>query len=133
MSEISRRTLLGATGTAAAATLLTTTTTATAQAHAAGTTSPVRHQSHTTAEGSTAGMATSTQQVHYEAFVQNDDEGELNHVTPAHAIFDMYSDPADMWAFVDAAKARLERENPEVTYSGHVQRTDTVVTDIAHP
>ncbi|NEA77237.1 hypothetical protein [Streptomyces sp. SID13588] len=128
MSEISRRTLLGATGTAAAATLLTTTA---AQAHAAGTTNPVRHPSRTTAEGSTAGMATVTNTVNYEAFVQSDDEGDS--VWRAHATFDPTSDPADLWAFIDAAKARLERQNPELRYSGHVRRTDSVVTDLAHP
>lgn len=127
MSEISRRTLLGATGSVAAATLLTTT--ATGRAHAAGsTTGADRHRSHTTAEGTTAGMATVTTPVNYEAFVQSD-EGEW----PAHATFDGYSDPGDVWAFVDSAKARLERQYPARTFTGHVRRTDSVVTDIAHP
>lgn len=126
MSEISRRTLLGAGGTVAAATLVTT---ASGTADAADTAGDKGGSTpHATKKGVVAPQDVSTQTLKYEAFVLSD-EGEW----PAHAIFDASSDVGDMWAWVDAARTRLEHTYTNNTFTGHVQRYDQVITSIDHP
>ncbi len=126
MEGISRRTVPNAaTGTAAAATLLT----ATGTAHAGtvgdqGTTKAP----HATKRGTEAPMAVTTTTQKYEAYVLND-EGEW----AAHATFDADSDLGDIYAFVDAAAARMRQKYPSITFTTAVQRYDQVITDIAHP
>ncbi|MHB9864116.1 hypothetical protein [Streptomyces sp. YIM S03343] len=57
------------------------------------------------------------------------DEGEWL----TYATFQAHSDPGDMWAFVDAALARLRQKYPHSTFTGNVRRHDQVITDITHP
>ncbi|MET7978381.1 hypothetical protein ABZW44_36390 [Streptomyces mirabilis] len=49
------------------------------------------------------------------------------------ATFDPHADIGDMWAFVDAALARLRPRYPNYTFTGNIRRYDQVITDIAHP
>ncbi|MER5427537.1 hypothetical protein [Streptomyces sp. NPDC002588] len=125
MPEISRRTVLGAAGTAAAAALATTSGTAQAADTAGGQGEATPHTMNQEAD---TPMAVTTEAQKYEAFVTND-EGEW----AAHAIFDAQSDAGDMWAFVDAALARLRQTYPNLTFTGKVRRYDQVITDIARP
>ncbi|WP_409474518.1 hypothetical protein [Streptomyces sp. HC307] len=125
MSEISRRTVLGAAGTAAAAALLTPAGTAQAADTADDKSADTRQA--TNQETGTP-MAVTTEEQKYEAYVASD-EGEW----VAHATFNAHSDTGDMWAFVDAALARLRQKYPNSTFTGNVRRYDQVITDIAHP
>ncbi|MFE1285720.1 hypothetical protein [Streptomyces sp. NPDC058751] len=126
MSEISRRTVLGAAvGTAATTTLLTAPGTAQA-APSSGATSD--DTPHTTTQETDTAMAVTTEEQKYEAFVSSD-EGEW----VAHAVFDAHSDAGDMWAYVDAALARLRNKYPNSAFTGTVRRYDQVITGIAHP
>ncbi|MFJ5720415.1 hypothetical protein [Streptomyces sp. NPDC093149] len=74
-------------------------------------------------------MAGTTSTVKYEAYLVEDTEGEW----AASATFGSGADPGDMWAFVDAAKARIQRRYPTLTFTGHVVRYDEVTTEIPHP
>lgn len=123
MAEISRRAVLGAAGTGAAAVL--TATGAAPPAAAVGTRDDIRQ---TTTRGADTSMAVTTEEKKYQAYVTNEDSEWA-----AHAVFDAYSDPGDMWAFVDAALLRLRGRYPSITFTGHVERFDEVITDIAHP
>ncbi|MEU6553217.1 hypothetical protein ABZ915_23480 [Streptomyces sp. NPDC046915] len=125
MSEISRRTVLGAAGTAAAAALLTGAGTA----QAADTTDEKSADTRqATNQETDTPMAVTTEEQKYEAYVATD-EGEW----VAQATFEAHSDPGDMWAYVDAAVARLRQKYPSMTFTGNVRRYDQVITDIAHP
>ncbi|KPI08878.1 hypothetical protein OK074_3402 [Actinobacteria bacterium OK074] len=124
VADISRRTVLGAAGTAAAVTLLAAA--GTIPAAAADDTGENTSQA-TTQETDTA-MAVTTEAQKFEAFVAND-EGEYL----AHAVFDANANTDDIWVFVDAAKARAEQHYPNSTFTGTVRRYDQVITDIAHP
>ncbi|MFE2520856.1 hypothetical protein [Streptomyces mirabilis] len=126
MSEISRRTVLGAAaGTAAAAALLT----AAEPAQAATTVDDKSDDTRqATNQETDSPMAVTTEEQKYEAYVAND-EGEWL----THAIFDPHADIGDMWAFVDAALARLRPRYPNYTFTGNIRRYDQVITDIAHP
>ncbi|MFB7244185.1 hypothetical protein CW362_08745 [Streptomyces populi] len=126
MSEISRRTVLGAAaGTAATTALLTAPGTAQA-ARPSGATSD--DTAHTTPQETDTAMAVTTEEQKYEAYVSSD-EGEW----AAHAVFDAHSDAGDMWAYVDAALARLRKKYPNSAFTGNVRRYDQVITEIAHP
>lgn len=126
MSEISRRTVLGsAAGTAAAAALLTTAGTAQAAATVDAKSEDARQATN---QETDTPMAVTTEAQKYEAYVAND-EGEWL----THATFDPTADVGDMWAFVDAALARLRPRYPNYTFTGIVRRYDQVINDIAHP
>ncbi|MEU1446063.1 MULTISPECIES: hypothetical protein [Streptomyces] len=126
MSEISRRTVLGAAGTAATAALLTAAGTAQAAATVDDKSADTRQATN---QETDTPMAVTTEEQKYEAYVAND-EGEWL----THAIFDAHADIGDMWAFVDAAPlARLRPRYPNYTFTGTVRRYDQVITDIAHP
>ncbi|MFD4524036.1 hypothetical protein ACFWP7_08930 [Streptomyces sp. NPDC058470] len=125
MSEISRRTMLGAaTGTATAAALLTAAGTARAAATVDDESEDTRQATN---QETDTPMAVTTEEQKYEAYVASSDEWLT------HAIFDAHSDSGDMWAFVDAALARLRQRYPTMTFTGNVRRYDQVITDIAHP
>ncbi|WP_155056678.1 hypothetical protein [Streptomyces blattellae] len=125
MSEISRRTVLGAAGTAATAALLSAAGTAQAAdtAHDSS-----EYALRATDQETDTSMAVTIEEQKYEAYVASD-EGEWL----AHATFDAHSDTGDMWAFVDAALVRLRQQYPNSTLTGNVRRYDQVITDIAHP
>jgi secreted PhoX family phosphatase len=126
VSDISRRTLLGATGTVAAATLITTTGTAQAAETAGG---KRENTSQATTKGTNALMAATTTTLKYEAYLVYDAEGDI--ITSA--TFEAHADPGDMWAFIDAATARYQQTHPTMATTGHVDRYDQVVTEIPHP
>ncbi|MGW7255298.1 hypothetical protein [Streptomyces sp. NPDC054834] len=129
MSGISRRTVLGAAGTAAAAALLTAAGTAQAADTADDTTAAKSEDTRqATNQETDTSMAVTTEEQKYEAYVATD-EGEW----VANATFAAHSDPGDMWAYVDAAVARLRQKYPNSTFTGNVRRYDQVITDIAHP
>ncbi|MBM9510715.1 hypothetical protein [Actinacidiphila acididurans] len=73
-------------------------------------------------------MAGTTTTLKYEAYLQSD---EGDYVTDA--TFDAQANPADIWAYLDAVKVRYQQKYPTLTFTGHVQRYDQVVTEIAHP
>jgi hypothetical protein len=125
VSEISRRTVLGAAGTTAAAAFLTTAGAGQAVATAGDKSEDTRQAAN---QETDIPMAVTTEEQKYEAYVAND-EGEWL----THAIFDAHSDTGDMWAFVDAALVRLRQKYPNWTFTGYVRRYDQVITDIAHP
>jgi hypothetical protein len=125
VSEISRRTVLGAAGTTAAAAFLTTAGAGQAVATADDKSEDTRQAAN---QETDTRMAVTTEEQKYEAYVAND-EGEWL----THAIFDAHADTGDMWAFVDAALVRLRQKYPNWTFTGYVRRYDQVITDIAHP
>lgn len=129
MSDMSRRTVLGAAGTAAAATLLSTAGTAQAADTSADSSAGKGERTRKAGRQETdTPMAVTTDEQKYEAYVVSNGEEWV-----AHAVFDAHSDAGDMWAFVDAALARLRRTYPNSTFTGNVRRFDQVITDIAHP
>jgi hypothetical protein len=73
-------------------------------------------------------MASTTSTLRFEAYVISDEGDEV-----AKATFDAQADAGDMWAFIDAAKARYAKQYPSLVFTGHVDRYDQVVTDIPHP
>ncbi|MFB6990968.1 hypothetical protein [Streptomyces sp. NPDC056304] len=124
MSDISRRALLGATGTAAAATLLTTTGTAQAAETEGG---KHGYTPHATSKETEALMAGTRYTVKYEAYLDTDED------SITHATFDGSADPDDAWAFLDAAKARHQKRYPTLNATGRVIRYEQVTTEMPHP
>ncbi|MGV9358069.1 hypothetical protein [Streptomyces misionensis] len=125
MSDISRRTVLGATGAVAASALLTAPGTARAAETADGkdTSTP-----HNTSKETVTTMAGGSQTLKYVAYISSPDMEVLNDAT-----FGVDADPADMWAYLDDATARLKDRHPSYSFTPRLVRYDEVTTEIAHP
>ncbi|MEV5604603.1 hypothetical protein AB0L33_24490 [Streptomyces sp. NPDC052299] len=123
MPDISRRALLGATGaTAAASAFLTTAGTAQAADIAGGKDGHVTHNTLTEAETL---MASGSQTLKYVAYISSPDMEVLNDAT-----FGVGADPADMWAYLDDATARLQERHPSYSFTPRLVRYDQVTTEI---
>ncbi|MFF5336571.1 hypothetical protein [Streptomyces sp. NPDC013181] len=125
MPDISRRALIGTTGAAAAATLLTTTETAQAAEGAGG---KDGHAPHSTSKEARTTMANGSQTLKYVGYIGSPDMEVLNDVT-----FGVGADPADMWAYLDGATARLRAAHPTYSFTPRLYRYDQVTTEITRP
>ncbi|MCX4444950.1 hypothetical protein ACIOEZ_07575 [Streptomyces sp. NPDC087866] len=125
MPDISRRALLGATGAAATSTILVTTGTAQAADTSGG--KDVHTPPSTSKEAGTL-MTSGSQTLKYVAYISSPDMEVLNDAT-----FGVGADPADMWAYLDDAMARLQERHPSYSFTPRLVRYDQVTTEMPRP
>ncbi|WP_225840112.1 hypothetical protein [Streptomyces sp. NK08204] len=73
-------------------------------------------------------MASGSQTLKYVAYISSPDMEVLNDAT-----FGVGADPADMWAYLDDATARLQEKYPSYSFTPRLVRYDQVTTEISHP
>ncbi|TWV55649.1 hypothetical protein FRZ03_06685 [Streptomyces misionensis] len=73
-------------------------------------------------------MASGSQTLKYVAYISSPDMEVLNDAT-----FGVDADPADMWAYLDDATARLKDRHPSYSFTPRLVRYDEVTTEIARP
>lgn len=73
-------------------------------------------------------MTSGSQTLKYVAYIGSPDMEVLSDAT-----FGVCADPADMWAYLDDATARLQAKHPSYSFVPHLVRFDQVTTDIPRP
>ncbi|MET9920517.1 hypothetical protein ABZZ04_26035 [Streptomyces sp. NPDC006435] len=73
-------------------------------------------------------MASGSQTLKYVAYIGSPDMEVLSDAT-----FGVGADPADMWAYLDDATARLRQRHPSYSFTPHLVRYDQVTTEISRP
>ncbi|MFB7209161.1 hypothetical protein ACFYY1_35990 [Streptomyces sp. NPDC001890] len=73
-------------------------------------------------------MASGSQTLKYVAYIASPDMEVLNDAT-----FGVGADPADMWAYLDDATARLQERHPSYSFTPRLVRYDQVTTEIPRP
>ncbi|MCN9244675.1 hypothetical protein NGF19_28505 [Streptomyces sp. RY43-2] len=73
-------------------------------------------------------MASGSQTLKYEAYIRSPDMEVLNDAT-----FGVDADPADIWAYLDEATARLQKRYPSYSFTPRLVRYDQVTTEIERP